>query len=156
MTEPSSSWIGPLAYEAANRSLDEQRTSLDELRNRTNILLSATVVATSFLAATAAKGRGKGFPPEFYWAVIPFALVIFLCVVILWPRRNWVFSLRPSDILDRADPSKPAAAFQSALARELEKRMLANSSRLNLRFLVFEAAAVAVLWEIVAWTVIIV
>jgi hypothetical protein len=125
---------------------------LDELRNRTNILLSATVVATSFLAATAA----KGFPPEFYWAVIPFALVIFLCVLILWPRKNWVFSLRPSDILGRADPSKPAAAFQSAVARELEMRMLDNSSRLNLRFLVFEAAAVAVLWEIVAWIVIIV
>jgi hypothetical protein len=58
--------------------------------------------------------------------------------------------------LGRADPSKPAAAFQSAVARELEMRMLDNSSRLNLRFLVFEAAAVAVLWEIVAWIVIIV
>jgi hypothetical protein len=56
---------GPLAYEAANRSLDQQHSSLDELRTRTNTLLSATIVATSFVAAAAAKGSGEGFPNKF-------------------------------------------------------------------------------------------
>jgi hypothetical protein len=48
-----------LAYEAAQRALDKQERLLDELRNRTGLLLAAASLAASFLGREAFAGDPK-------------------------------------------------------------------------------------------------
>lgn len=150
--------FGAFVHAEAVRSITQQRQSLDELRSRSSFLIASANVSTAVLGSQAAKGIGQRFPLEYLWAVIPFVLLMILSLAILWPRRGWVFTMKTQDFTNAvpAGSTRPSAE-QTALstAEFLEARETDNDRMLRKRFLAFQFAAFLLLWEIVAWVVII-
>ena len=77
--------------EEAIRGWTLQSSVLDELRNRTGILLSAASVASAFLGSADLTRH-----PSASWlsalAFVAFAVVVVLCVYVLWPTKGWCFA----------------------------------------------------------------
>ena len=67
-----------LVYSAAQRALDQQSTSLSDLRTRTSTLVAAATLSASFLGAAAI---GRGAPA---WAV-----VLAMAPATPCPTRSW-------------------------------------------------------------------
>jgi hypothetical protein len=144
--------LSNLRYEAVLRSLDSQRDSLTEIRSRTGLLISAASISTSFLGSAAAKGS-HGFPPKFLFAIIPFGISIAVALAILLPWPGWSFSLRGESF--NAFLGEPARKAISALAGFIDKGVENNQRRLNIMSFLFVLSALALLWSIIAWIVVI-
>lgn len=147
--------IAELAYQEAVRAIDKQGASLDELRTRTGALLSAVILATSFLGAFAAKGQGHGLLPRFYGPVIMFGAATVFCVFILLPYRGWFLALDAKGLLATIDKANPPAIVQLytdavSLLAEARRR---NQFRLGFMLSVFGVAAFVALGEIIWWIV---
>jgi hypothetical protein len=149
--------VAKLAYEEALRAVSQQGTSLDELRARTGALLSAAIIATSFLGAIAAKGGGPGLPHKFWGPVGLFMGVALLCTIILLPLPGWFLTLNATVLLDSVDIANPPpifAVFASGVT-ELTSARESNQNRLTLMFTLFGVAAMAVVGELVWWVIVI-
>jgi hypothetical protein len=147
-------------YEGAVRRLDQQKASVDELRNRTGVLLSAVTIATSFLGGAAAMGRGTGFHSEFLLGILPFAVVVILCAYILSPRKGWVFALSIEQIqaegADRPAGSVTGKQVRYWLASTMSKHARKNQQQIDKLYWIFNVALVALITEVIAWLVVIV
>jgi hypothetical protein len=144
--------LASLRYNEAVSSIESQRSALGELRSRTGLLISAASISTSFLGSTAAKGK-PGFPLNFLWAIIPFGISIGLALLVLLPWPGWRFSLRAEPFL--AFRGKPIDDALSELASILDKNASKNQKRMNALSILFAVSAVALLWSIIAWIVVI-
>jgi hypothetical protein len=144
--------LASLRYNEAVRSIESQRGTLSELRSRTGLLISAASISTSFLGSTAAKGK-HGFPLEFLWAIVPFGISISLALIALLPWPGWRFSLRAEPFM--ALEGDPVDSAISELATILDKNADKNQGRINWLFILFAASALALLWSIIAWIVVI-
>jgi len=144
--------LASLRYNEAVRSIESQRSALSELRSRTGLLISAASISTSFLGSTAAKGK-PGFPLNFLWAIVPFAISIGLALLVLLPWPGWRFSLRAEPFL--AFRGKPMDRAVSELATILDKNADKNQFRANVLSVLFAVSALALLWSIIAWIVVI-
>jgi hypothetical protein len=144
--------LASLRYGQAASLVSGQRDSLNELRSRTGLLISAATISTSFLGSVGAKGR-HGFPLEFLWPLAPFGLSILLSLVILLPVITWRFDLR-SEVF-QAYAGTPIANAMSGLAGEHEKNIKHNDTRLSILYVLFSGAALAMLWSIIAWIAVI-
>jgi hypothetical protein len=144
--------LATLRYEQAAALVRGQRDSLNELRSRTGLLISAATISTSFLGSVGAKGR-HGFPLEFLWPLVPFGLSILLSLAILLPAARWRFELRSK--VFQAYAGFPIADALSGLAGAQEDDSSWNDNRLNALYVLFTVAAVAMLWSIIAWIVVI-
>jgi hypothetical protein len=138
-----------LVYSAAQRALDQQSTSLSDLRTRTSTLVAAATLSASFLGAAAI---GRGAPA---WAVV-LAMAAFLLTGafagwVLWPARVSfaVNADRMDEKLypDRADP----AAYLLRAAYGLHEVYLENEEVIERRELVFRLALLALGAETVLW-----
>lgn len=96
---------------------------------------------------------------RYLWAVIPFGVVLILCVAILWPKTGWVFSMKTTDYTEGL-PDGPPGKNREEIALEtavfLQTKEENDEKKLRPMFVWFQLAVVALLWEIVAWIVIIV
>ncbi|SRR5258708_7794408 len=147
--------IAELAYQEAVRGISKQGASLDELRTRTGALLSAVILATSFLGAFAANGHGLGLLPRFYGPVIMFGVATVLCVLILLPYPGWFLALDAKGILatiDKANPPEIVQLYTDAVT-VLTKALQKNQFRLVLLFSLFGVAAFVAVGEIIWWMV---
>src|SRR5579863_2285763 len=144
--------VSNLRYEAVLRSLDSQRAALTEVRSRTGLLISAASISTSFLGSAAAKGH-PGFPPKFLYAIIPFGISIAVALAILLPWPGWSFSLRGESF--NAFLGEPARKAIASLAGFIDGSVEKNQRRLNIMSLLFVVSALALLWSIIAWIVVI-
>jgi hypothetical protein len=81
-----------LAYEAALRALDKQERLIDELRNRTGLLLAGASLAASFLGREAFAGQPKrGFA---ILALVAFLIAVGASVYVLLPKTGkFVFAM---------------------------------------------------------------
>ena len=81
-----------LAYEAAQRALDKQERLIDELRNRTGLLLAAAPLAASFLGREAfAEDPRNGLA---ILALVAFIVAVAASVRVLLPRsESFVFAM---------------------------------------------------------------
>ncbi|MBI2691809.1 MAG: hypothetical protein HYX29_07700 [Solirubrobacterales bacterium] len=80
-----------LARESAQAALDSQERSLDELRNRTGLLIGAASLAVSFLGADAFSDS-DGEQTTVMWILGAIALLTFVAIVcsavsVLIPRK---------------------------------------------------------------------
>lgn len=81
-----------LAYEAAQRSLEIQERLVDELRNRTGLLLAAASLAASFLGREAFDGKPNRLLALL--ALLTFLVAVAASVYVLLPKKDaFVFSL---------------------------------------------------------------
>jgi hypothetical protein len=143
-----------LLYESATRVLDQQAATVDSVRVRAGILLSAASIATSFLAGIVVEPDAPRLG-GFGWAAVGlFIAVVGLCLAILWPTQEWKF--RPNarklvrDYLD-ADPPASLAEMQRDLALHMENWSDKNIQKLRRLFLYFQAAALLLGVEVVVW-----
>jgi hypothetical protein len=144
--------LANISYDEAVRTITQQRSALDELRTRTGTLLSASAISTAFLGSVAAQGH-PGLPLVFLWAMAPFSLSIVLCIYLLLFRGGWSFALRSTTILEFPDASPKD--IWAELAKNYEDSWFLNQRRLNLQSKLFGAAAILMLWSILAWIVLI-
>jgi hypothetical protein len=83
--------LADLAFGLSLRTLNQQEKTLDELRSRTGILLTATALVTSFLGARALQIG------DLEWLSIPglaaSVISILLCVYVLAPKPNLNFAI---------------------------------------------------------------
>jgi hypothetical protein len=88
-----------LAYDESVRGLDMQSAALDELRNRTGLLIAAATVASAFLGAAALAHQ-----PATYWlnicGLLAFFGTILLCLAVLWPSQQLDLSGNAQRVFD--------------------------------------------------------
>ena len=140
-------------YDEAVRTIDHQEQTLDNIRARAGVLLTAASVATSFLGAAALRDSEQAGR----WAVAAvclFALVGSTCVALLWPLAKWRFRFGTSQLLkDYVEAPSPADLNEMFrdLALHLEANYGHNKKRIDIMWIVFELAAGLLFLEVIAW-----
>ncbi len=137
------------------RGLDRQATVLGELRQRANIVLSASGIIASLLGATALKnGHPRGVV---YAALASTAIGIALCVWVLksvrdgGERRAWRVTLSKDELLGlRAESLSPANALDTLITCRGT-----NYETIALRSDVFIAACACLPVQIGLWAVVV-
>ena len=84
--------LSELSYEAGVRALDLQERGVEQLRNRTGVLLAASSLTASFLGAQTISRAGDLGTIELL-ALVSLATSIGFSVYVLLPKRGFVFSL---------------------------------------------------------------
>lgn len=144
--------LATLRYEQATKVVSGQRDSLNELRSRAGLLISAATISTAFLGSVGTKGK-HGFPLEFLWAFVPFGLSLIGSLVIICPLFVWKFDL------DSGTYSKwggqPIDKVMEQIAGNHEVNINHNDLRLKALNWLFIGAGVAVLCSVFAWIAII-
>lgn len=127
-----------------------------ELRARAGNLIAAAAITTSFFGGQTLVRHHIGA-----WAWIAIACFValgFAVLAILWPRRDWEFSLAPARfIATYLEPSEGDALSLHLIQRDLALHMgtSAERNRRQLRVLmtVFRTGAILLVAEVLAWVV---
>jgi len=145
-----------LASREARRGLEDQEKSVVELRARAGALIAAAAVATSFFGGQTLVTRGTGVA---VWVAIGCFVSLSIAVsLVLWPDRDWEFSLAPKDfIATYLEPADGEPLEPHLIERDLALHM-GRSAELNRRQLkalttVFRVAALLLVAEMLAWVV---
>jgi hypothetical protein len=145
-----------LAYREARRGLEDQERSVVELRARAGALIAAAAIITSFFGSqTLAR---KDFGAAGWVAIGCFVLLSFAVLVMLWPRRDWAFSLAPAEFIAAyLEPSEGEPLELRLIERDLALHMgrstKLNRDQLNEMAPVFRVAALLLVAEVLAWVV---
>lgn len=138
-----------IAYESAMRALDKQEKVLEELRARTGILLGASSLAVSLLAATALDDSKPVALVLLALAAFVVSLGASLFVVI--PRDGFVFSLNGPEIYEELYGfSDDIAEVHRRLAYDQQRFWEENDNRLAPVRRAFRVAAYALAAEVFA------
>jgi hypothetical protein len=134
-----------IAFDASKEALKRQDASLDNLRTRAATLLSAASVATAFLGAEALKrprARKEPWLEGWEWvAASSFVLLTIAVIVILWPRRGWMFSLGAGRLIGgyiEGDRGYTVPQIQKNLALHLENHFDANQRKIDTLYIWFQ------------------
>lgn len=145
-----------LAYREARRGLEDQERSVVELRARAGALIAAAAITTSFFGSQTLVRHDIGAAA---WVAIGcFVLLGFTVLLVLWPRRDWEFSLAPDQfIATYLEPVDDEPLALHLIERDLALHM-GRSAELNRRQLgtlmtVFRAGAILLVVEVLAWVV---
>jgi len=132
-------------FNEVRHALDQQAAVLDNIRARTNVLLSTATVAVTFVVSLGL--LTKDTKPLPVWAdvlLIGVLVGIGLCAFgILWPRGGWSFSIGPRiTIEDYIEGTGPTAQNINIMYRKLAlylwARWEANGTKLDKLFLRFQ------------------
>jgi hypothetical protein len=118
-----------LAYTEAVRALAEQRASVEALRTRAGILLSAAAITSSLLGRQAFAGR---LTPVGWLAVVSFGALGVSLLAILWPRRERDSTPSPVGIIETRIETKDApslALIHRDLAYDMDLAYRENEAR---------------------------
>jgi uncharacterized membrane protein YfcA len=140
-----------LIYEEAIRGWTLQSSVLDELRNRTGILLSAASVASAFLGSADLTRH-----PSASWlsalAFVAFAVVVVLCVYVLWPTKGWCFAHESGAVTrEYIKKGKSLDYMYENLARAADNHWTENDEKLKYMFSAFRWASAALGVSIGFW-----
>jgi hypothetical protein len=138
-----------LAYEAALRALDKQERLIDELRNRTGLLLAAASLAASFLGREAFAGHPKrGLA---ILALVAFLLAVGASVYVLLPKTGkFVFAMVGAGLYEGLYELKDdLGEVYRRLAYDLDRFWDDNDVELQKLFRAFRLDAVGLSAEIV-------
>jgi hypothetical protein len=138
-----------LAYEAALRALDKQERLIDELRNRTGLLLAAASLAASFLGREAFAGHPKrGLA---ILALVAFLLAVGASVYVLLPKTGkFVFAMVGAGLYEGLYELKDdLGEVYRRLTYYLDRFWDDNDVELQKLFRAFRLAAVGLSAEIV-------
>ncbi|HST54278.1 MAG TPA: hypothetical protein VLJ42_00080 [Solirubrobacteraceae bacterium] len=145
-----------LAYREAARGLKEQEKAVVELRTRSGGLISVAAIVMSFFGP---RTLVRGASGAAGWVAIGcFVLLGFTVVLILWPRREWEFSMGPNEfIATYLEPEEGDALEPHAIERDLALHMgrsaEMNRRRLGMLAKAFRLAGLLLVAEVLAWVV---
>lgn len=140
-----------LLYTEGLRALDHQQDSLDELRARAGILLTAAILVASFLAPSA---TGPRFSSAGALATGFFLLAMLLLIVLLRAKRGWAWGVDLHLILDlyiEGDPPATLAVIHRSRGYYIGKDLKENQDKLDRLSDYFGLATVFVAAEVVFW-----
>jgi hypothetical protein len=148
--------IDPLAkliLDEAVRGLDTQSETLNELRNRTGVLIAAATIATALLGATALQRHPVTYGVNLA-AMFVFGVVISCCVCVLWPSDKWAFvysakTLDETYFERRVDPTQACRSMALGHAKHRDS----NKRKLKWRFGFFRVSCAALTADVVLWLV---
>jgi hypothetical protein len=157
---PSEAPGDPLAYklalDEAIRALEGQRASLDELRARAGILLSAALLIGALLGGPAAERSSLSYVLA---AAVFLVLSVALSLLVLRPSGGWRFNVGTRALLrDYIESDQPAtlAELHRSLAWFLDDDYGENQRKLKWLYRTFSAASILVAGETIMWLVAIV
>jgi hypothetical protein len=147
-----------IAFDASKEALKGQETSLEDLRTRAATVLSGASIATAFLGAQALK-RPKNRPELWLdgweWvAAGSFVALAFTVIVILWPRKNWVFTVGARDLIAgyvEGARKYTMPEIQRNLALHLENHFDANQRKIERLLNWFRVSCGLLALQVVAW-----
>jgi hypothetical protein len=144
-----------LAYEEAKRALDAQEAAVNELRSRAGVLIAAAAVTTSFFGSRALTHSDLD---GWAWvAIISFALLGLTVLSILWPRRDWVFTVNAATFIanyvEHPDGALEVPAIHRDLALHMSASYNANADQLGWLFVAFRSGAILLVGEVASWVV---
>jgi hypothetical protein len=145
--------LAKLILDEAVRGLDMQSETLNELRNRTGVLIAAATIASALLGATALQRHPVTYGVNLA-AVCVFGVVVFFCLCVLWPSDKWAF-VYGAKTLDETyyersvDPTQACRSMALGHANHRD----ANKRKLKRRFGFFLVACVALTGDVVLWLV---
>ena len=142
-----------LAYAEGVRPLIEQQAVIDSFRTRAGLLISGAAIATSFFGQASLRDG----PSLWSWlAIAAFILLGLAVVLILWPRHDWQYLVRPSKVIasyiEHHEPV-PLKLIHRDLALHMDAAWLANRGQLLELVLYFRAACVLLTLEVFLWVV---
>jgi hypothetical protein len=145
-----------LAYDEAKRALDEQERVVAELRSRAGTLIAAAAITTSFLGGRILSSHH--LHPLAWAAIGCFAFVGITLLVLLWPWRDWRFTVNAQSFIQTyLEPSDGAPLRLPAIHRDLALHMEAawRANRGQLRWLqaAFRLAATVLVVEVILWII---
>jgi hypothetical protein len=149
-----------LAYQEAQRALEDQDRTVVELRSRGGTLIAAAAITTSFFGGQALAHHTLNAAA---WVAIGCFIGLGIAVLaILWPpRRDWEFAIEPSRLIatylepEEGDPLD-VPAIQRDLALHMGASARLNRAQLRRLTTAFRIAAILLLAEVVAWVVVLV
>jgi hypothetical protein len=141
-----------LILQEAVRALDQQSDSLNELRSRTGIVLTASSVSSAFLGATALEHGG--FSVLNILAFVVFLCSILLCLGVLLPADDWEF-LYSTETLEKSyiGESVELAQMQRSMAAGYSESWKENNGRIKPLYVLLRFAIVAVGVDVLLWLV---
>ena len=132
--------------------LARQEVRLDELRARTGTLLAASSVATSFLGPRSIDRNGVDTLALLALTAFAISVIGSVSILILNPRL--VFGVRGTRLFEEERAREESIAeVHRRFAYWLELFFDQNQGTVNRLFLVYQLAAVAVLAEVILWTI---
>ncbi|MGI8760077.1 MAG: hypothetical protein ACR2LF_01985 [Jatrophihabitantaceae bacterium] len=143
-----------LAVKEAMRSISQQQSTLESVRGRAGILLSAAMISTSLFGAQAIASRLTGF-----WPVVASALFVAVgacATAVLWPRRSLLFASSLLDVVQvGGSGTNPRSSDDPywvvrGFADEVRRHVLHTNRRLDRLFLLLSIGWVLFLAEILA------
>ncbi len=144
-----------LAYDEAKRALDAQEGVVNELRSRSAVLIAAAAVTTSFFGSRALMDPDVGAAA--WVAIVFFACVGATVLVVLWPRRDWVFTVNAERFIatyvESTDGPLEVPLIHRDLALHMSASYVRNAIQLRILAFAFRVGAVLLVAEVVAWVV---
>lgn len=117
-----------LAFTEAVRSLEAQSASLDGVRNRAGIVISAAAIVAGFLGPAALRADGWA-----YFAAILFVGACIGAAVVLMPIKDWRSTTNVNDLISgyiEADPPATLAEIHRSLAIYMQTDWAKNEVKL--------------------------
>jgi hypothetical protein len=153
-----------LLFREAARSLSAQESSVDELRSRCGVMLSATGVVSAFLGSVVISGLfgTGGRPTEFVSNGIKLAVLLTILssvafVVPIAPMK-WRFRVSVQKVLAdyvEATPPKPLTEIHRSLAWYFSDAEEANSTKLRRLYWLMTVGASLFVAELLVWFVVV-
>ena len=141
--------VPELAYETAVAALKRQEEELNQLRQRTGMLLAAGSLVASFLGAEAL-GRA-GTDPWAPIAVVAFFVSTVPCIYLLAPKRGLGFSLSGSQLYQEFEHETRMEQVFRQLAEWLQGAWNENQKKLDRMNQVFAFSCGILVLEMGAW-----
>jgi hypothetical protein len=138
-------------YDESVRGLDMQSDWLDELRQRTGVLIAAATVTAALLGASALEHHDAKYSLNVL-GFMAFAATIALCIGVLWPTPDWEFNYQADHLNEwyqeeELDPTEMCRemAINNAESRANNKGMLKG------RYKLFRFACGALAADVIFW-----
>jgi hypothetical protein len=145
-----------LALEEARRALEDQERTVVELRTRAGTLIAAAAITTSFFGGPSL--AHDEINAAAWAAIAAFVGLGVAMLVIVWPRRDWEFSLAPSEfIATYLEPVEGDVLALPLIHRDLALHMGAsadlNRHQLRILMIVFRIGCLLLMIEVLGWVV---
>lgn len=142
-----------LAYEASQKRLDSQDTTLGNLRSRANTLLASAALFISFssgvgLIHAGDPTRGPAIDPSQAKLLVGVVVALGVCVLIVQlPTGDWAYGPRPTVIMTKYHDHETETGIRIDIVDEMIKDIGANEKKLVWRARAFRGAAFLLLLE---------
>jgi hypothetical protein len=151
-----------LLFAEARRSLAAQESSVDELRSRCGVMLSATGVMSAFLGAVVMSGlldpSARVGPSEFVTngikLAVGLAILASVCFVVPLAPRSWTFRLSAKRLLAdyiETDPPASVAEIHRSLAWYFSQAETDNAGKLSVLYWMMTVGGALFIAELVVW-----